>query len=362
MSVSKKPSRGQGAGGKPAAPKPKRGRRYGPGEKKAILEAARGSSMLLAAAEYGVSPPTLYRWRDEAARRGPGGKDPAEERRDLRASHRKAILDTWKAHPGFGPNQVRNTLRRERSLKASVTTVRAVMEEEGYVAPLHRSSLTKEPGARYEAVRPRELYHLDFYHFHVHKQKQVLLFIVDDFSRFITGWSLSEVETADAATLCFEKTVTRYGKPEGVMSDRGAAFHAWKGASRFQRLMDEYGVNFFVAKRPQSNGKVEALNATFQRELLRQVEMASLADAQLVISDWVERYNHTRVHTGLGGVLVPADRFYGLTERTLRLIENGSGEGALDLLSPEHRGLEVFKVISRGGNPEVYICGKRILG
>jgi hypothetical protein len=63
MSVSKKPSRGQGSGGKPAAPKPKRGRKYGPGEKKAILEAARGSSMLLAAAEYGVSPPTLYRWR-----------------------------------------------------------------------------------------------------------------------------------------------------------------------------------------------------------------------------------------------------------------------------------------------------------
>ena len=44
-------------------------------------------------------------------------------------SHRKAILDTWKAHPGFGPNQVRNTLRRERSLTASVTTVRAVIDE-----------------------------------------------------------------------------------------------------------------------------------------------------------------------------------------------------------------------------------------
>src|SRR5690606_3722280 len=76
---------------------------------------------------------------------------------------RREILRVWREHPGFGPSQVRNLIRR-RGLRASVTTVRAVMEENGYIAPKH---IPKEHTGTYEAARPRELYHLDFNHFHV---------------------------------------------------------------------------------------------------------------------------------------------------------------------------------------------------
>ena len=42
-------------------------------------------------------------------------------------------------------------------------------------------------------------------------------------------------------------------------------------------------------------------------------------------------YNHQRTHHGLDGLLVPADRFYGLAERTLKMIEEGQGGHALDI-------------------------------
>ena len=51
-----------------------------------------------------------------------------EQRRD------KEILDEWRRHPGLGPSQIRNQLRRE-SIKISVNTVRRVMEEAGYRPP-----------------------------------------------------------------------------------------------------------------------------------------------------------------------------------------------------------------------------------
>ena len=74
----------------------------------------------------------------------------------------------WRQHPGYGPSQIRNMLKRG-GFKVSVGTVRHVMEENGYLpATLKR----KEHTGRYEAGRPKELYHLDFYHFYVHKQKQ----------------------------------------------------------------------------------------------------------------------------------------------------------------------------------------------
>ncbi len=220
----------------------------------------------------------------------------------------------------------------------------------------------KEHTGSYEAVRPRQLYHLDFYHLHVHKQKQVLLLIEDDFSRFIAGWTLVENENAEAVIETFEKAVTRYGKPEAVMSDRGGAFYSWSGVSRFENLLVEYGIDYLVAREPQTNGKVEALNATVQRELIRKIEFVDLADAARQIDHWVRYYNCERTHHALGGILVPADRFFGCVEEMMARIQAGQGGSPLDLLAGADRVLELFRIIARGGTPEIYLLGKKIFG
>lgn len=335
-----------------------RGKRYSRGIRDEILEYAAETSPEEAAAEYGVTTNSIARWRKEDARRG---DEPAAHLvvvDDPQAQRHAEILRVWKEHPGYGPSQVRNMLRRT-GLKASVTTVREVMEEHGYVAPRRKK---KEHLGRYEAARPRELYHLDFVHFYVHKQKQCLLFIQDDFSRFIVGWTLVAAEAADPVITAFERAVERYGRPEAVMSDRGSAFHSWRGLSRFQALLEEHEINFVLATEPQTNGKVEALNAAFQKEVLAHYELTDLTDAARTVARWVDCYNHQRTHHGLGGLLVPADRFYGLAERTMKMIEQGQGGHALDILSPDHRGLELFRVVSHGGNAEVYLMGKKIFG
>ena len=84
--------------------------------------------------------------------------------------------------------------------------------------------------------------------------------------------------------------------------------------------------------------------------------------ARQQIGRWVQLYNYKRTHHALGGLLVPADRFHGWQEETLRRIEEGHGADEADLLSPDGRGLELFKVISVGGQPAVYLMGKKILG
>ncbi len=277
----------------------------------------------------------------------------------LRGDERhQLILNTWKQHPLLGPSQIKNQLRR-LGYKTSVNTVRNIMEEHGYVTP--KIKRTEHTGS-YEAVRPRQLYHLDFYHLHVHKQKQVLLLIEDDFSRFIAGWTLVENESAEAVIEAFEKAVTRYGKPEAVMSDRGSAFYSWSGVSRFENLLVEYGIDYLVAREPQTNGKVEALNATVQRELIRKIEFVDLTDAARQIGQWVRYYNFARTHHALGGILVPADRFFGCVEEMMARLQAGEGGSPLDLLLTTERTLELFKILSRGGAPEIYLLGKKIFG
>lgn len=348
------------------------GKRYSEGQKREILEYAQKEGVPAAGQKYGVSENSVYEWRRARRRRGEAlaqqegiGSAPivpiaVEEKagEDLVRERDRKILAKWRQHPGYGPSQIRNMLRRD-GFKVSVGTVRNVMEENGYLPPKIKR---REPVVRYEAGRPRELYHLDFCHFHVHKQKQCLLFIEDDFSRFIPGWTLVPEERADEVIACFEGAVDRYGKPEGVMSDRGSAFHSWKGLSRFEALLESYEINYYLAKEPQANGKVEALNASFQKECLQQTEMMDLTDAVRVIGRWVDHYNHHRTHHGLGGLLVPADRFYGVAEQTLRRIEQGHGASLLESISPDNRCLEFFRVLSVGGKPQIWLMGEKILG
>jgi hypothetical protein len=73
-------------------------------------------------------------------------------------------------------------------------------------------------------------------------------------------------------------------------------------------------------------------------------------------------YNHRRTHHALGGLLVPADRYYGRTEEVLARIESGAAGDASDVLQLRDRLLELFKVTSRGGKTEVWLMGQQLLG
>lgn len=388
---------------------PARGKRYSPAMLQEILRCAAEHGPTETMKKYGCSAWSIYRWQRQAKKsssstptqisvplhtppaqtsvaavRGEPSQNQASSLTSAQqlaepspgnngaqgfseSSHEEAIplperhqliLNTWKQHPLLGPSQIKNQLRR-LGYKMSVNTVRNLMEEHGYVTP---KTKRKEHTGSYETVRPRQLYHLDFFHLHVHKQKQVLLLIEDDFSRFIAGWTLVETENADAVIDAFEKTVARYGKPEAVMSDRGSAFYSWSGVTRFENLLIEYGIDYFVARVPQTNGKVEALNATVQRELMRKIEFVDLTDAARQIAQWVRYYNFERTHHALGGILVPGDRFLGCVEEMMARIHAGEGGSPLDLLAGAERALELFKIVASGGTPEIYLLGKKVFG
>lgn len=340
---------------------PARGRRYSPAQRRMILEYAAEHGNAAAVAQHGCSLWSIGRWRREAEsdakRRQAAAKAEAPSNHPVDERER-LILEMWRKQPGLGPSQIRNLLKR-KGLKASVGTVRTVMEEHGYVQPKLRR---KEHPGRYEAVRPLQLVHMDFVHFHVHAQRQALLLIVDDYSRYITGFELLPSEKSDGAIRAFEGSVSRYGKPEGVMTDRGSAFHSFRGISRFERLLEEMEINHYLAREAAVNGKVEALNASVQKELIRQIEFVDLTDARRQVATWVRFYNYKRPHHGLGGILVPADRFHGWQDETMRRLEAGQDVEVTDLMSADGRALEVFKIVSVAGQPTVYLMGKRVFG
>ena len=330
---------------------------YTPSQVAQALERITAIGVRPAAKELGISRTTLRDWERKTARAAQGdgvaptsGPDPKTV-----ASERDArVLAEWKKQVGLGPSQIRNQLRRA-GMTVSTQTVRRVMEEAGYQPPKVER---KAHDGRYEAVRPNQLWHLDFVHRYIHQQKVFVLGLLDDYSRFVTGWALDDAERGDAVITSFEEAVRRYGRPEALMHDGGSAFWSWKGSSRFTRVLEEYGVDQLKVDVPQSNGKSEVFNANLQKELLDRVTFGDVGELRRRLGPHFHWYNHHRTHHALGGLLVPADRYYGRVEEILGRIE--SGQGAPDPLDLQTRVLDLFRVTSHRGRPEVWLMGRKI--
>jgi transposase InsO family protein len=336
-------------------------RLYTPSQKAEVVEYASLHGVTEASSKFEVSRFSIYDWQRKVAEASKGegpsptsGPSPSE----IEATRDREILDEWHKHPGLGPSQVVNQLRRG-GIKVAVHTARRVMEDAGYRPP----KVKREPhDERYEAVRPNHLWHLDFVQRHINRATTFTLILLDDHSRFVTGHGVDDAERADMVVKTFEEAVARHGRPERVMNDKGSAFWSWRGISRFTNLLTEMGVDQVVAEHKEWNGKVEVFNANLHKELFDVHRFYDLADMHRRLAAHLHWYNHSRTHHALGGMLVPADRFYGRVEEVLARIEAGTGRDAKDLLDLRDRCLELFKVTSRAGVPEVWLLGQKLLG
>jgi transposase InsO family protein len=305
---------------------------------------------------------SIHNWQRQVELFGQGAlaKSPvAGSDEDPVESRDSRIVAEWKAHPGLGPSQVRNQMRRQ-GLKVSTHTVRCVLEAHGYVTPKVRRQVVHDQ--RYEAVRPNHLWHLDFLHRHIHGQKIFVLLLLDDYSRFIVGGAIWDGERTAAVQETFLASVNRHGRPEKAMSDGGSAFYAWKGMGAFTRLLEELEVDQLIAKVPAVNGKLEVLNLNVQKELFNQETFFDLGEAQRRLTAWIHFYNFRRTHHALGGLLVPADRYHGRADDVVAAIEAGhSADGIGDPIAPGERHLDLFRVTSHRGQVELYLLGQRIV-
>ena len=334
---------------------------YTPSQKAAILEAAVRDGITAAAAKHDVSRYSIYDWQRRVEKAAVGeGESPTSGPSECEIAERrdKEILDEWHRHPGLGPSQIRNQLRR-KSIKTSVNTVRRVMEEAGYRPP----KVERKPhDQRYEATRPNHLWHLDFVQRNIHKANTFTLILIDDFSRYVVGHGADDgAERADFVIAAFEEAVTRHGRPEMVMHDKGSAFWSWKGVSRFTALLTELGIDQIAAEHKEWNGKVEVFNGNLHKELFDAHRFYDVGEMKRRLAAHLHWYNHARTHHALGGLLVPADRYYGRVEEVLARIEAGAGRDVNDLLDLRERCLELFKVTSKGGVAEVWLLGQRLL-
>lgn len=348
-----------------AAPTPKQAtsrnvaKSWTPSQRAEILEYASAHGVSAASAKFGASRFSIYAWQRKVERAASGqGPSPTSgpTQPEIETQRDREILGEWGRHPGLGPSQIRNQLRR-KGVKVSVHTTRRVMEDAGYRPPKVKRHVHDQ---RFEAVRPNHLWHLDFLHRNINKSSVFTLVILDDYSRFAVGSGVDDAERAELVIGAFEAAVARHGRPERVIHDKGSAFWSWKGISRFTALLTELEIDQEVAEHKEWNGKSEVFNANLAKELFDVQRFASVAEMRRRLDGHLYWYNHRRTHHALGGLLVPADRFYGRVAEVMARVEAGASADVHSELLRE-RCLELFKVVSKDGVPEIWLLGKKLV-
>ncbi len=208
-----------------------------------VLEDAAKDGVTAAAKKHGISRFSICDWQRRLTKAAAGdGPSPTSgpAPKDIEQQRDAELLEEWKNHPGLGPSQIVNQLRR-KNIKVSVHTARRVMEDAGYRSP---RVVRQKHDRHYEAVRPNHLWHLDFVQRFIGRVSTFTLILIDDCSRYVVGQGVDDAERADMVTQTFEEATeatTKHGRPERVMTDKGSAFWAWRGISRFSALLTEMG-------------------------------------------------------------------------------------------------------------------------
>jgi transposase InsO family protein len=177
----------------------------------------------------------------------------------------------------------------------------------------------RAPVIRYEWPCPGNLLHMDTKrHARFVKPGHALTGVRTQRSRG-AGWEFVHTLVDDCSRLAYAEvhnderaqTVTEFTRraldwflARGIVAERLLSDNAWVYVKNkgLRQLLADRGIEHWRTKpySPQTNGKVERLQQTMDREWARGLSYRSSADRRAALPHWLDHYNESRPHSALG--------------------------------------------------------------
>jgi putative transposase len=262
-----------------------------------------GDPVAAACRKFGISRKTGHKWlrrfhRDPALpltdlsrrpRLSPGRTDSALEQAILQ------IRDQF----GWGARKIRACLLRQGRTPPSTRTVSAILHR-------HQRLVTPpppEPLQRFERARPNELWQCDFKGpLEVERRTVHPFTVLDDHSRFLLTLLPCLDQTMRTAWSILWDLFGDVGLPEALLCDNAFGTRG-PGLSWFEGQLLRLGIRTLHGRpyHPQTQGKVERLHGTLQREVWPRVRRDTLVHFRDDVTHWrTVVYNAQRPHEALG--------------------------------------------------------------
>ena len=271
----------------------------------------------------GVSRSTYYTWRKRVRREGKTGLEhkgrgsPGWNR--LLDSEREHVLEQARAFPPLSSRELAVRITDSGRFYISESSVYRILKAAGLIKP----HIVEKKAAKEYHTKPKrvnEQWQSDITYIKIVGWGfYFLISVLDDVSRFILAWHLSQDMTGESisdvveAALAFAGIEENDKKPR-FLSDNGSGY---VGAA-LNDYLDFWDIRHIYAApyHPQTNGKIERYHLTLKIDGSLLV-FTTPDEFVRFMEVFVDYYNHERVHEALGNV-TPADVYFGRRETILK--------------------------------------------
>lgn len=226
----------------------------------------------------------------------------------LTPEQRKLLLDIRREHRHASVPVILRTLIAEGRLEReaiSAATVRRLYVDEGLDRIPLRDSMSQRTRLRWQAERPRALWHADVCHgapivVDGVKKPVRIHAILDDASRFVVAIEAMHHERELDMLHLFVRALRRHGAPDALYLDNGSTYRGDVLRLGCERL----GITLLHAAPydPEARGKMERLWRTLRGQCLRFLgQRASLHEVNVRLWAWLDMHYHRAPHAGLLG-------------------------------------------------------------
>lgn len=224
-------------------------------------------------------------------------------REDDEEALRAAIIRLATRYGRYGYRRIHALLVIE-GWKINHKRVERIWREEGLKVPQRqpkRGRLYLNDGSciRLRPCWPNHVWSYDFVAERLENGKKIrLLTVIDEYTRkclaIRVGYHLTSNDILDTLSDLF----IQEGMPEYIRSDNGSEFRAQVLKEWLQSL--NVKTAYIELGSPWENGYNESFNGKLRDELLNGEIFYTLKEAQVLIEEWRQHYNHVRPHSSLG--------------------------------------------------------------
>ena len=232
-----------------------------------------------------------YRLLYSSGRKGkPGPKGPSPELI-------QAIIQLKRRNPRFGCLRIAQQINKAFGIDIDKDIVRRVLAK-------HYRPMPDDGGPSWLTLLGHtkdSLWSIDLFRCEsILLKSHWVLVVMDQFTRRIIGFGVHTGDV-DGVALCrmFNTAISTQGAPRYLSSDNDPLFryHRWQGNLRILEINKIKSIPYT----PVSHPFVERLIGTIRREYIDRVFFWTAQDLERKLGEFLQYYNHTRVHQSLDG-------------------------------------------------------------
>jgi transposase-like protein len=271
------------------------------------------------------------------------------------------ILKLKKEYPSLGPLKLKHYFFRHHQILLSEKKIYFFLKKNNILAKDGKDKrVPTEHKRRFEYPYPLAAVQIDLLAVNlVNKSKIYLVSLLDDYSRYILQSQFIYNKLMSEVIKVLIQTVRKYGVMERIICDKGSEFVSWQSFTLFEEKLCELDIELIASgpEKPQNQGKLERWHQTYRQDCERAIGcFENFSHAQYETNRFVNYYNYERPHQALGG-LVPADRYYGLSddlERELKQYHKGNQDEKCIYFSANINGKRIVVSGPRNGELSIY--------